>query len=701
MLNAFRQTKLKPHPILWALVVMTLALTVKVNAFEAVHQLEVQLDPLRQRLVGVDRIAVGSEAPSTLRIFLGPDVVVDHLKVNGAAAAYVRHPNGIVIETLVDGEPRARRLEIHYHGRFDDTAPSDPVNTDNPGYGVTATISPQGSLLLPGAGWYPSLDGARERLRIEVVGPPGTRSVTAGRPVEAAPRPGFSVSAWQIDNPAERLALVAGDFTVRTQQDGHLQAATYLLNDDPALADQYLQASLNYLAGYETLFGPYPFEKFAVVESFFPTGYGFPSYTLIGGRVLRLPFIIRTSLGHEIAHCWWGNGVLIDFKGGNWSEGLTTYVSDYRYQEQTSAAAARNYRLQMLRNYTELVPVEKDFPLARFSSRRDPLTKAVGYDKATMVFHMLRQRVGDAVFWATLRTIAEERMFQATSWEDIRTHFEAACRCKLDTFFHQWVRRPGAPQLVLEGLQRTPTATGSVVRGIIRQKTPVFELEVPVRLAAGKSFHTEKIIIRGTQTPFEIETGFMPQRIEADPQADLLRRLDAREIPPTINRLKTAQDLLIILPDGGSGEGARQTATRLGRALGLANVEMITRADWQTDLGRDRNILFMQPEKSAHLSSHANQKLAIAEDAFRFGNATFDRRDHTFVGVFPHPQRADRFVAVYYFGRPQDRLRVATKVPHYGKYSYLIFEETANVEKGTWPVTQSPLIHVWAQDQAG
>jgi hypothetical protein len=58
-------------------------------------------------------------------------------------------------------------------------------------------------------------------------------------------------------------------------------------------------------------------------------------------------------------------------------------------------------------------------------------------------------------------------------------------------------------------------------------------------------------------------------------------------------------------------------------------------------------------------------------------------------------------VAVYYFGRPQDRLRVATKVPHYGKYSYLIFEETANVEKGTWPVTQSPLIHVWAQDQAG
>jgi hypothetical protein len=65
-------------------------------------------------------------------------------------------------------------------------------------------------------------------------------------------------------------------------------------------------------------------------------GFGFPSYTLIGGTVLRLPFIIHTSLGHEIAHCWWGNGVLVDDDGGNWSEALTTYVADYLYQEKKS-----------------------------------------------------------------------------------------------------------------------------------------------------------------------------------------------------------------------------------------------------------------------------------------------------------------------------------------------------------------------------
>ena len=701
MKPARRKIHLMTVPHYALLLLLWLGLTVNGHAFEAFHQLEVHLDPDRQQLVGVDRIAVGSEAPATLRIYLGPDVVVDRLQVNGEDAVYDRHLTRIEIEPLPDGAPRSRRLEIHYRGRFDDAAPSDPVNTDNPGYGVTATISPQGTLLLPGAGWYPALEGARERFRVDVVGPPGTRSITTGRSVEATPRPGQSVSAWQIDNPAERLALVAGKFTVRSRQAGHLQAATYLLKDDKVLADQYLQASLDYLSGYETLFGPYPFDKFAVVESFFPTGYGFPSYTLIGGRVLRLPFIVRTSLGHEIAHCWWGNGVLVDYAGGNWSEGLTTYVADYRYQEQASAEAARNYRLQMLRNYTELVPAGKDFPLKRFSSRRSPLTKAVGYDKATMVFHMLRQRVGDDVFWATLRRIAEERMFQTTSWEDIRAYFEAACGCSLNSFFRQWVLRAGAPRLSIDGLKRTPSASGTVVSGVIRQEAPVFELEVPVLLAAGDLSHTEKIIVRGRQTPFEIKTAFAPRRIEADPQADLMRRLDPSEIPPTINRLKAARDLLVILPNGRSEEAARRTATRLGRALGVARMEMLPGVDWTPARGRDRNVLFMQPNENTRPDFRANEKLSITESAFNFQNTAFDRRQHTFVGVFPHPDRADRFAAVYFFGSPEDRLRIATKVPHYGKYSYLIFEKATNIGKGTWPVTQSPLIHVWPGDRTG
>ena len=42
------------------------------------------------------------------------------------------------------------------------------------------------------------------------------------------------------------------------------------------------------------------------------------SLTLLGPRVIRLPFIFKSSYPHEILHNWWGNGVYVDYASGNW-----------------------------------------------------------------------------------------------------------------------------------------------------------------------------------------------------------------------------------------------------------------------------------------------------------------------------------------------------------------------------------------------
>jgi hypothetical protein len=34
---------------------------------------------------------------------------------------------------------------------------------------------------------------------------------------------------------------------------------------------------------------------------------------------------------------------------------------------------------------------------------------------------------------------------------------------------------------------------------------------------------------------------------------------------------------------------------------------------------------------------------------------------------------------------------IGRKVPHYGKYSYLVFEDGKNIAKGSWDVLSSPL----------
>ena len=40
---------------------------------------------------------------------------------------------------------------------------------------------------------------------------------------------------------------------------------------------------------------------------------------------------------------------------------------------------------------------------------------------------------------------------------------------------------------------------------------------------------------------------------------------------------------------------------------------------------------------------------------------------------------------------------VSAKVPHYGKYSYLVFEGTRNRAKGTWDADSSPLTVRWTK----
>src|SRR5262249_34773097 len=166
-----------------------------------------------------------------------------------------------------------------------------------------------------------------------------------------------------------------------------VKALAFLRKPEQALADRYLDATVQYLDMYRGLLGPYPYSKFALVENFWETGYGMPSFTLLGEQVIRFPFILHSSYPHELLHNWWGNGVFVDLAGGNWCEGLTAYLADHLIAEQRGQGA--EHRRAILQRVTDYVTPENDFPLTRFLSRHNAVTEAVGYGKTAMVFNML------------------------------------------------------------------------------------------------------------------------------------------------------------------------------------------------------------------------------------------------------------------------------------------------------------------------
>jgi hypothetical protein len=488
------------------------------------------------------------------------------------------------------------------------------------------------------------------------------------------------------------LSLSAAQYVVREKTAGHLRAMTFMLPETDALSAEYLDAVLTYLVDYEALFGPYPFAKFAVVENFFPTGYGFPSYTLLGSRVIRLPFIIRTSLGHEIAHCWWGNGVTVDYRQGNWCEGLTTYVADYRYKALASPEEARDYRAQMLRNYADLVDADADFPLSQFRSRYDPATKVIGYDKSAMVFHMLRQAVGDDAFWQALRDVFRERLFQAASWDDLRKAFEVRAGQDLGRFFRQWVQRSGAPHIGLEAVTAAPFGDAWRVTGRVVQAAPVYDLRLTLRLEGGGLSRNTLLAASAPEASFEMLFPHRPGRLSLDPDFDVFRKLYPEELPPAINALKGADSVAVVLA-GSPSEPVEAAAGLLVRSLGLKQVRTV-REDRlpAAPLGEDDLLLIGWPLEALAPTALPNN-VQLMPDGFRLNGRLYDRPGDAFFGVFPHPLAPGRVMAVFLPLSKALPETVARKITHYGKYGYLAFSRGENQDKGTWPVEASPLIH--------
>ena len=202
--------------------------------------------------------------------------------------------------------------------------------------------------------------------------------------------------------------------------------------------NRYLESTARNLEMYRGLIGPYPYTKFSLVENFWETGYGMPSFTLLGPQIIRFPFILTSSYPHEILHNWWGNSVYVDYLTGNWCEGLTAYLADHLYKEQQGQGA--EYRRDTLKKYRDFVGEAHDFPLSEFRSRHSPATEAVGYGKALMLFHMVRRQIGDDAFRAGLQRFYRENRGKRASFTDFRKSMEAASKAGSRTAVHRFRR---------------------------------------------------------------------------------------------------------------------------------------------------------------------------------------------------------------------------------------------------------------------
>ncbi len=626
-------------------------------------ELDIRLDPAARQFAARTTLTIRGD---TLSFTLDPSLSVTQLAIDGRPRALPMAEGGAGRYRLSLGDPGPHHLQLTYHGQL---APLPDLDHREVLGRLPPMADDRGSYLPAGSGWYPD-PGVPFSYRLRLHLPAGQKGLVPGRLMQESDTQGYQAE-FDFPQPIDGIALMAGPYNVTerlVERSGQspLRIRTWFYQDMADLAEGYLADSARYIARYSQEIGPYPFDAFSVVASPLPTGFGMASLTYLGREVLRLPFIRATSLGHEVLHNWWGNGVTPDWETGNWSEGLTTFMADYAFQEDQSAEAAQAARLGWLRDLAA-VPEADDTALAAFVARHHGLSSIVGYNKSAMVFLMLRDTIGVEAFQQGLRLFWQRYRFQQASWADLQRAFADAAGRDLGDFFRQWVQRAGAPRL---RLAQAAWTAGNLSLTLEQSGAP-YSLRVPLRLVYPDRNEPRWVALDGPRTRVVLPVPERVMAVELDPDYRLWRRVDLAYFPPILREVFVAPRAGLLLADADPDLRAAATAladrlldshpqplSHNGTGLpGLSPVLLIGQSASVDSLLARLGL----PPRPTRLAGKGSAQVWAARDR--------DGRPYAVVSV----QDISALLALQ------------RGLPHYGRQSWLVFESTRVQDKGIWP----------------
>jgi len=676
------------------------------------HDLKVALYPEEQRLSATDTITLTKGSSPEIEFLLHAGLKPSSPTPGVLLMQREEKRGPVALETFkVILPPGVRSFIIEYGGSI--YHPIESIGNEQArGFkDTTGLISSNGVFLSGNTFWYPRIGEGMMTFTLEVKLPQGWDAVSEGERVKHSLGRDGTMAKWRSPEPQDEIYLVADRFTEYSRPAGNVSAMVFLRAPDEGLANKYLEATASYLEMYDKLIGPYPYKKFALVENFWETGFGMPSFTLLGSQVIRLPFIINSSYPHEILHNWWGNSVFPYYDKGNWSEGLTAYLADHLMKEQQGEGAA--YRLAALQKYADYVLGGRDFPLTQFRSRHSSSSEAIGYGKSLMFFHMLRLELSDRTFTRGLQKFYREYRSRFASFDDLRASFESVSGKDLKRDFEQWVWRTGAPELRLGDVKTSDGGQGTKDEGKRGNRDKYVLTARLQQVQPGKSYHLRipiAVTMEGKEQAFQtvvemdarereitLEVPARPLRVDVDPEFDLFRRLDREEIPPALSQALGARKMLILLPSSADKK-------LLGAYLELAKSIGRSGPD-EVEIKLDSEVKKLPPDRAITVLGWQNRFVkdmtqtlseydaAMDKAAVRIGRTEIKKEDHSIVLVGRNPKNQDQAMTWIASDTPEAVPGLARKLPHYHKYSYLAFEgpEPANVAKGRWPVLHSPL----------
>jgi len=256
---------------------------------------------------------------------------------------------------------------------------------------------------------------------------------------------------WEFDAPAVRDFgwLASNRFETASQRIGKTTVTSYYFTEDAGL--KALDYAAHALAFFNEAFGEYPYPRFNIVESdFYIGGMEYPNLIMLDHSLYKKSetYLLELVAVHETAHQWWyglvGNNQIKDA----WlDEGLTEYSTvlyyGHRYGKEKEKEIYQNLIGQGKYRNLEYIYNSEDIdetihrPVYEFP---DWITyDLLVYGKGAMLFHSIREKTGDELFFKALQIYLRENCFENAGKENIIQAFNQVTGQDWQQHFDRWL----------------------------------------------------------------------------------------------------------------------------------------------------------------------------------------------------------------------------------------------------------------------
>lgn len=408
-------------------------------------------------------------------------------------------------------------------------------------------------------GWFPIHDHPNDKFTSEIIVTAASdlRTVANGRLAAKKRSADGATTTWhwvqERPHPAYLVSLVVAPYVETKAKAGKVPLRFYAFAGQGRAAKRLYGKTADMVKTFERLFGPYPWREYAqtVVSEFTWGGMENTGTTTLTEKALlddraALDVSYEGLVSHELAHQWWGDLVTCRGWHHNWLNESWATFGENLYEEKAHGPEAAQW---------ERVQKRSQYLLQDFSQYRRPIVfdryvipmdlfDRHAYEKGSLVLTMLRDELGDEVFFRAARRHLTTHAFGFADTHDFRRAFEEESARDLGWFFEQWVYAAGFPELEIRwrAERRGGRATGRALvtvrqtqstRQAGHETTPLFRFGLDVVVWSGAAAtgrgraRRHRLTVTKREETFVLEgMGGAPSRIAVDPDFRLLCTLD-------------------------------------------------------------------------------------------------------------------------------------------------------------------------------